>query len=250
ALRVEIFDELEEDFAIDSFRFGPVWLNEDAPIFLAAEDELCFISPGIPCISEVSPPAVVSQDVFTMIPDGDGGFLHAAVRVVATIDHGARRATWTFESIAPFADGPIEPFLPVHLEEDESAFGTGIISFTIDATDDGDEECEEIENDAKIRFDVESDDDEDEINTRITNLDVRFVDCPEPAVPSNPAPAHDATIGLGEALSSLSWMGDGRDDTSFAVRLERGGALYVEADTASESLPLASILPGPYRWRV
>lgn len=165
----------------------------------------------------------------------------------------SRRATVELHCREPRAGGDrsVIGFLPRHDSASGSDFGSGLVSFSIDAAEDGDEECEEIENDAKIRFDVHEDDEEDALNTRFTEVDVRWVDCPLPSAPSNPDPANGTILSLDEPTLVLGWIGDQRPDTRHRVRLERDGVLVAESgELESTTYEVASLVSGDYTWRV
>jgi hypothetical protein len=250
ALRVEVFDELEEDFDFDSVELGFVQLNDDFPVDLEEPGD-CFIVPGVPCASEAPGLRTMATTAVTSYREDDGTLREVSVRITASIDSSSRRLAWQIESI-PGDDGTSPfGFLPLHDATSGILAGSGVVSFTADAKDDGDDECEEIENSAKIRFDVFHDDDEDELNTRITAVDTRFIDCPDPEAPENPAPADGALIPEGAPPAALGWTGDGRDDTRFAVVLRRGESVILSLDDlAAASAPIPIVAPGEYSWRV
>ena len=243
---VEVFDEIDADFDIDSVHIGFVGVNDNPPIQLG--NAPCYTDTGAPCLSGIEPIQVHSVDTWTVVGD-PGDETLVPIRIQGRIDRVERMVTWRFESLDDSA-ATDAGFLPVFDEESGSDQGSGWVTLAAEVDSEEVGECEEVENDAKIRFDVYDDADEDALNTRITEPAVDVVFCPAPGEPLDPSPADGESV---DTLSSLGWVGDGRETTTFDVTVWLDGVVVFDALPAgSENSIELPPLPeaGDYEWQV
>ncbi|MEM7231179.1 MAG: dockerin type I repeat-containing protein, partial [Planctomycetota bacterium] len=208
ARKVEIFDTLEDGFDISTFRFGTVQINGAIPIPL--ESPFCYTGAELPCVGDDT---VIEIDTITntFLLIGKGQAITIDVFVTARFDFSTREASWTLETDHP--DG----FLPPRPFGSEEAMGSGVVTFAVEPV--GKDECDELENEAKIRFDVPPDGVETDLNRRFTNTTLSIINCPLPGEPTNPVPPDSVIEPVSAPVTTLAWTGDGRPSTSYDVAI-------------------------------